>query len=104
MTSIQNPFPNPITINLKRNEEIRNLMASSIQNKQLTFFDMVSYLEKMVENKDKEGSMICGYYLCNTVINQKSMSMAEKNELIYGFTYEVNNIIDSVGVEDVQNY
>lgn len=87
---IQNPFQLPITIDVTKDQEVRDLIADIFRTKgSLKFHDMLQYLEKAVENKDIERAKIAAFYCTNVVLSQPTLNDIERSELIRGMCDEI---------------
>jgi hypothetical protein len=90
-----NPFPLPSAVSKEINDEIMDLIRHELAtNKQISFFDMMAFLELAIEEKNYKKSQICAYYCVNVINNNNTMSEIDKHELINGIVRSVNDLIE----------
>lgn len=63
-------FPDPDTIDKEINQEIIELIKIKINEKNLTFYDMLQYFEKQIESMDYKRAIISAYYITNIIKNK----------------------------------
>ena len=87
---IKNPFPDPATVSVDIDNEVRQYIDSQIKNKNLKFLNIMSKIENETDLKRKE---IYSYYCTNIVINTPNITdINEKNNIISGLFRHVYNV------------
>lgn len=95
VSEIINLFPEPDTISVEVNNEVKKIIRDLFKEKgQIQFFDVIQYLEKAKEDRNLVLCQIIAYYACNIVMNNKSMPNDEKILIINDMYREVYDIVD----------
>lgn len=91
---ISNPFPHPSKVSDEIDKEIKCLMEEKIDKRSLTFYDMLEFFDKMINDKDIERSKISGYYCTNVLMNNSDIGDDDKREIIYGMVMRVQELLN----------
>ncbi len=87
---LTNPFPNPETIDKELNIQVKQIIINLFNNNgSINFHDLVTQIEDAVSSKNYTLAKIISYYCTNAIINEPSLSLSEKNDIINGIYREV---------------
>ena len=85
-----NPFPDPETIDIKINHEIRNYMDNQLKSTgKIMFYDCMEAFEKSVHDKDIHRATIIAYYITKSLL-KSTMPVDGRDFIVSGFIEEIN--------------
>jgi hypothetical protein len=85
-----NPFPNPETVNSIINKEVNDYIQNTLQKDgKFMFYDAMDFLERSINAKDLERSMIIAWYITRSLL-KSSMTANDRDFLIVGMKEQID--------------
>lgn len=85
-----NPFPDPETVDIKINQEVRSYMDYQLEaTGKVMFYTTMQFFEKAIDAKDIDRSTIIAYYITKSLLTS-TMAAHDREFLITGFLEQIN--------------